>query len=90
MLPIFSDPQCSETLQCLQLLSECAEAAGAPRQASFAVGSNMLTVSGPDPVAKWWCSMVSVAVHWLLGDDTAAERLYSGMDYLPQQLQGTE
>ncbi len=83
------DPQCSETLQYLQRLSECADVASAQRQA-FAIGSNMSAVSGADPVSKWWCNIVFVAVHWLLGDETAAERLYSAVECLPQQLQSTE
>ncbi|XP_022108492.1 sterol regulatory element-binding protein 1-like isoform X2 [Acanthaster planci] len=84
-----SDPQCSETLQYLQLLSECSDAASTPRQA-FAIGSNMSAASGADPVSKWWCNIVFVAVYWLLGDDAAAERLYSALECLPQQLHSTE
>ncbi|XP_071951567.1 sterol regulatory element-binding protein 1-like [Antedon mediterranea] len=82
--------QCSDVCQYLQLLSECSDTAGPPQQASFAIGSNMSAATGSDPVSKWWCNIILVATHWLQGDDTAAERLYSSIETLPIQLQNKE
>ena len=45
------------------------------------------TVSGTDAVSRWWCALVTVAVHWLTGDAPAAERLYARLDSLPAALE---
>ncbi|XP_033098326.1 sterol regulatory element-binding protein 1-like isoform X2 [Anneissia japonica] len=82
--------QCSDICQYLQLLSECSETAGPPHQSSFAIGSNMSAATSSDAVSKWWCNIILVATHWLQGDDTAAERLYSSVETLPTLLQNTE
>nr|QIC50194.1 sterol regulatory element-binding protein 1 [Acipenser sinensis] len=50
----------------------------------------MAAVTGTDPIAKWWASMVVVAVNWLQGDDEAAERLYPMVEYMPKVLNTTE
>ncbi|XP_041085529.1 sterol regulatory element-binding protein 1-like isoform X2 [Polyodon spathula] len=75
----------SDALEYLQLLKGCSDAAGITTQA-FAIGSNMAAVTGTDPIAKWWASMVVVAVNWLQGDDEAAERLYPMVEYMPKVL----
>lgn len=75
----------SEALQYLQLLTECANAAVVTKQ-TYAIGSNMTAVTGMDPVAKWWAAVVMVAIHWVRGDDEAAERLYSVAECLPSEL----
>uniref|UniRef100_S4R8N0 Sterol regulatory element-binding protein 1 n=1 Tax=Petromyzon marinus TaxID=7757 RepID=S4R8N0_PETMA len=75
----------SEALQYLQLLTECANAAVVTKQ-TYAIGSNMTAVTGMDPVAKWWAAVVMVAIHWVRGDDEAAERLYSIAECLPSEL----
>ncbi|XP_033908265.3 sterol regulatory element-binding protein 1-like isoform X2 [Acipenser ruthenus] len=79
----------SDALEYLQLLKGCSDAAGITTQA-FAIGSNMAAVTGTDPIAKWWASMVVVAVNWLQGDDEAAERLYPMVEYMPKVLDTTE
>ncbi|KAM7152813.1 sterol regulatory element-binding protein 1 isoform 2-T2 [Macrochelys suwanniensis] len=47
-------------------------------------------LAGSDPVAKWWASIVAVAIHWLQGDDEAAERLYPLVETMPRALQVSE
>ncbi|RVE69482.1 hypothetical protein OJAV_G00078060 [Oryzias javanicus] len=65
----------ADALEYLQLLVSASDAAGATCQ-SFAIGSNMATVTGCDPHSKWWSSVAVVIINWLQGDDAAAERLY--------------
>ncbi|XP_067912038.1 sterol regulatory element-binding protein 1 isoform X4 [Heterodontus francisci] len=79
----------SDALEYLQLLNGCSDAAAITTQ-TFAIGSSMATVTGTDPVAKWWASMIVVAINWLQGDDEAAERLYSVVEYMPKSLHATE
>lgn len=38
-----------------------------------------------DRLAQWWCSLLSVAAYWLLGEDHAAEKLYSFIEKLPAE-----
>uniref|UniRef100_A0A8C1I1N3 Sterol regulatory element-binding protein 1 n=1 Tax=Cyprinus carpio carpio TaxID=630221 RepID=A0A8C1I1N3_CYPCA len=77
------------SLEYLQLLTSASDAAGATTQ-SFAIGSNMATVTGCDPHSKWWSSVVVVIINWLQGDDVAAERLYPAVEHLPRSLQTAE
>uniref|UniRef100_A0A8C4SRX7 Sterol regulatory element-binding protein 1 n=1 Tax=Erpetoichthys calabaricus TaxID=27687 RepID=A0A8C4SRX7_ERPCA len=79
----------SDALQYLQILNSCCDAAGTTAQ-TFAIGSSVTTSTGTDPLAKWWTSLVVVAVNWLQGDDEAAERLYAVVDYMPKALHGNE
>lgn len=43
-----------------------------------------------DRLAQWWCSLLSVAAFWLLGEDNSAERLYSFIEKWPAEFTGTE
>lgn len=43
-----------------------------------------------DRLAQWWCSLLSVAVYWLLGEDREAERLYSFIEKWPAEFTGLE
>ncbi|XP_069784367.1 sterol regulatory element-binding protein 1 isoform X2 [Narcine bancroftii] len=79
----------SDALEYLQLLNSCSDAVAVTTQ-TFAIGSSMATVTGTDPVAKWWASMIVVAINWLKGDDEAAERLYPVMECMPKLLHATE
>ncbi|XP_051987951.1 sterol regulatory element-binding protein 1-like isoform X2 [Xyrauchen texanus] len=79
----------SDTLEYLQLLTSASDAAGATTQ-SFAIGSNMATVTGCDTHSKWWSSVAVVIINWLQGDDVAAERLYPAVEHLPRSLQSAE
>ncbi|XP_076026741.1 sterol regulatory element-binding protein 1 [Genypterus blacodes] len=79
----------ADALEYLQLLTSASDAAGATTQ-SFAIGSNMATVTGCDPHSKWWSSVAVVIINWLQGDDAAAERLYPTVEHLPRSLQNTE
>ncbi|XP_051876845.1 sterol regulatory element-binding protein 1 isoform X2 [Pristis pectinata] len=79
----------SDALEYLQLLNSCSDAAAITTQ-TFAIGSSMATVTGTDPVAKWWASMIVVAINWLQGDDDAAERLYPVVECMPKPLHATE
>ncbi|MEE6524394.1 hypothetical protein FKM82_023826, partial [Ascaphus truei] len=45
---------------------------------------------GTDPVAKWWASIIIVAINWLQGDDEAAQRLYPVVEYMPKTLYAAE
>ncbi|KAF6717512.1 Sterol regulatory element-binding protein 1 [Oryzias melastigma] len=79
----------ADALEYLQLLVSASDAAGANCQ-SFAIGSNMATVTGCDPHSKWWSSVAVVIINWLQGDDAAAERLYPTVEHLPRSLQNAE
>uniref|UniRef100_A0A8C4EII4 Sterol regulatory element-binding protein 1 n=1 Tax=Dicentrarchus labrax TaxID=13489 RepID=A0A8C4EII4_DICLA len=79
----------ADALEYLQLLISASDAAGAASQ-SFAIGSNMATVTGCDPHSKWWSSVAVVIINWLQGDDAAAERLYPTVEHLPRSLQNAE
>ncbi|XP_078273978.1 sterol regulatory element-binding protein 1 isoform X2 [Rhinoraja longicauda] len=79
----------SDALEYLQLLNSCSDAAAITTQ-TFAIGSSMATVTGMDPVMKWWTSMIVVAINWLQGDDEAAERLYPMVECMPKPLHATE
>ncbi|XP_048408367.2 sterol regulatory element-binding protein 1 isoform X1 [Stegostoma tigrinum] len=79
----------SDALEYLQLLNGCSDAAAVTTQ-TCAIGSSMTTVTGTDPVAKWWASMIVVAINWLQGDDEAAERLYPVVEYMPKTLHSVE
>uniref|UniRef100_A0A8C2JTT1 Sterol regulatory element-binding protein 1 n=1 Tax=Cyprinus carpio TaxID=7962 RepID=A0A8C2JTT1_CYPCA len=83
------DGEYSDSLEYLQLLTSASDAAGATTQ-SFAIGSNMATVTGCDSHSKWWSSVVVVIINWLQGDDVAAERLYPAVEHLPRSLQTAE
>lgn len=43
-----------------------------------------------DRLAQWWCSLLSVAAYWLLGEDREAERLYSFIEQWPAEFNGLE
>nr|XP_004558426.2 sterol regulatory element-binding protein 1 [Maylandia zebra] len=83
------DGEYADALEYLQLLINASDAAGATSQ-SFAIGSNMATVTGCDPHSKWWSSITVVIINWLQGDDAAAERLYPTVEHLPRSLQNAE
>ncbi|KAJ8251201.1 hypothetical protein GJAV_G00218430 [Gymnothorax javanicus] len=87
--PGTGDGEYSDALEYLQLLTSSSDAAGATTQ-SFAIGSNMATLTGCDPHSKWWSNVVVVIINWLQGDDAAAERLYPAVEQLPRSLQTAE
>ncbi|XP_029293890.1 sterol regulatory element-binding protein 1 isoform X2 [Cottoperca gobio] len=87
--PSQGEGEYADALQYLQLLISASDAAGATSQ-SFAIGSNMATVTGCDPHSKWWSSVTVVIINWLQGDDSAAERLYPTVEHLPRSLQNAE
>ncbi|KAG7243578.1 hypothetical protein INR49_011135 [Caranx melampygus] len=87
--PSQGEGEYADALEYLQLLISASDAAGATSQ-SFAIGSNMATVTGCDPHSKWWSSVAVVIINWLQGDDTAAERLYPTVEHLPRSLQNAE
>ncbi|XP_067390269.1 sterol regulatory element-binding protein 1 [Emydura macquarii macquarii] len=79
----------SDALEYLQLLNGCSDAAGTP-SCTLSIGSGMAAGTGTDPLAKWWASVVAVAIHWLQGDDEAAERLYPLVETMPRARQVSE
>ncbi|XP_044036603.1 sterol regulatory element-binding protein 1 [Siniperca chuatsi] len=87
--PSQGEGEYADALEYLQLLISASDAAGATSQ-SFAIGSNMATVTGCDPHSKWWSSVAVVIINWLQGDDAAAERLYPTVEHLPRSLQNAE
>ncbi|XP_068434365.1 sterol regulatory element-binding protein 1 isoform X2 [Clinocottus analis] len=87
--PSQGEGEYADALEYLQLLISASDAAGATSQ-SFAIGSNMATVTGCDPHSKWWSSVTVVIINWLQGDDAAAERLYPTVEHLPRSLQNAE
>ena len=48
------------------------------------------TSDSVDEVARWWASIVSLAAHWIAGDDEMAEKLYPIADAFPKHLQKVE
>ncbi|KAK7940310.1 hypothetical protein WMY93_003636 [Mugilogobius chulae] len=87
--PSHGEGEYADALEYLQLLMSASDAAGATTQ-SFAIGSNMATVTGCDSHSKWWSSVAVVIINWLQGDDSAAERLYPTVEHLPRSLQNSE
>ncbi|KAM5151980.1 sterol regulatory element-binding protein 1 isoform 2-T2 [Mantella aurantiaca] len=79
----------SDALEYLQLLNGCSDNAAVPNH-TFSISSSMTAVTGTDPVAKWWASIIIVAINWLQGDDEAAQRLYPVVEYMPKSLHATE
>ncbi|XP_063790917.1 sterol regulatory element-binding protein 1 isoform X2 [Pseudophryne corroboree] len=79
----------SDALEYLQLLNGCSDAAAVTNH-TFSISSSMAAVTGTDPVAKWWASVIIVAINWLQGDDEAAQRLYPVVEYMPKPLHTTE
>ncbi|CAJ0964467.1 unnamed protein product [Ranitomeya imitator] len=67
----------------LQLLNGCSDAAAVTNH-TFSISSRT------DPVAKWWASIIIVAINWLQGDDEAAQRLYPVVEYIPKPLHSSE
>ena len=47
-------------------------------------------VLSDDRLAQWWCSLLSVAAYWLIGEDDAAEKLYSLIEKWPVEFTGLE
>ena len=43
-----------------------------------------------DRLAQWWCSLLSVAAYWLLGEDNSAEKLYSFIEKWPAEFTGLD
>ncbi|XP_056390075.1 sterol regulatory element-binding protein 1 isoform X2 [Hyla sarda] len=79
----------SDALEYLQLLNGCSDAAAVTNH-TFSISSSMAAVTGTDPVAKWWASIMIVAINWLQGDDEAAQRLYPLVEYMPKSLHASE
>uniref|UniRef100_A0A8D0L2Z3 Sterol regulatory element-binding protein 1 n=1 Tax=Sphenodon punctatus TaxID=8508 RepID=A0A8D0L2Z3_SPHPU len=77
----------SDALEYLHLLSGCTAVASSPAPS---LSTSMAANTGTDPLAKWWASVVAVAIHWLQGDDEAVERLYPLVESMPRTLQASE
>ena len=76
------DETALNALRFLHMLNECASTSGNPVNVSPTVGD--------DEVAKWWVAVGMVAVHWLRGEDEAAERYYSTVESVPKSLWNAE
>nr|XP_033769938.1 sterol regulatory element-binding protein 1 isoform X2 [Geotrypetes seraphini] len=88
--PHEADGEFSDALEYLQLLNGCSDAAAATPNHTFSISSSMACFTGTDPVAKWWASIIIVAINWLQGDDEAAERLYPLAEHMPKSLHASE
>lgn len=79
----YSGCQISNVLYFTELLNNCMSVERFP--ASFdkcVLGGNCCQ----DQLAHWWSSLLSIAAHWLLGEDSEAERLYPHIENLPPEL----
>lgn len=76
------DESARDALSYLHMLNECASTSEKP--------ANMSSPVGDDQVAKWWVAVGMVAVHWLRGEDEAAERFYSTVESVPKSLWNAE
>ncbi|XP_043944870.1 sterol regulatory element-binding protein 1 [Protopterus annectens] len=88
-LPAKGEGEFSEALEYLQLLNGCSDSAS-PTAQTFCFTPDTLDVIGTDPLAKWWASLITVAINWLQGDDAAAERLYPSVEQMPKSLHTAE
>ncbi|KAH9496042.1 Sterol regulatory element-binding protein 1 [Bulinus truncatus] len=79
----------SEPLLYAQLLSECSCLSTGSQGAAPEI-AGISKVTELDEVALWWANIVSVAHHWLLGEDENASRTYSILDVFPKKLNGVE
>jgi sterol regulatory element-binding transcription factor 1 len=59
----------------------------ADKVSSLKDGQKMLC---EDRLAQWWCSLLSVAAYWHLGEDIAAEKLYSFIEKWPAEFTGLD
>ncbi|KAJ8297991.1 hypothetical protein KUTeg_024522 [Tegillarca granosa] len=78
--------QSADVLLYSQLLMDSASIRSRNCPSEIGIG----TTTGVDEVAKWWSALLSVAMHWLNGDDENAERYYSVCDSFPRRLQQCE
>jgi sterol regulatory element-binding transcription factor 1 len=80
----------SDTLHYVQLLMECASAAGVSPGVSHSISSSMTNSASVDEISRWWAAVIGVAAHWLVGDDFSAEKLYGLVETFPSQLKNSE
>ncbi|CAL1543442.1 unnamed protein product [Lymnaea stagnalis] len=78
-----------EPLLYAQLLSECS-CLSSGTQSTHPEMAGIAKVGELDEVALWWSNIVSVAHHWLTGDDENASRNYSVLDVFPKKLHGVD
>lgn len=79
----YSGCQISNVLHFTQLLKDSLSVENHP------VTFDRCLISGnccQDRLAHWWSSLLSIAAHWLLGEDAEAERLYLHIENLPPEL----
>lgn len=79
----YSGCQISNVLHFTQLLKDSLSVENQP------VTFDRCLISGSccqDRLAHWWSSLLSIAAHWLLGEDADAERLYLHIENLPPEL----
>lgn len=79
----YSGCQISNVLHFTQLLKDSLSLENQP------VTFDRCLISGSccqDRLAHWWSSLLSIAAHWLLGEDADAERLYLHIENLPPEL----
>ncbi|XP_055617711.1 sterol regulatory element-binding protein 1 isoform X2 [Toxorhynchites rutilus septentrionalis] len=80
----YSGCQISNVLHFTQLLKDILSV-----EETQAVTFDRCVLSGnccQDRLAHWWSSVLSIAAHWLLGEDAEAERMYSHIENLPPEL----
>ncbi|KAK3100385.1 hypothetical protein FSP39_019112 [Pinctada imbricata] len=80
--------QAAEVLLYTQLLSDSASTTKTSH--SNMSPSGITNIAGSDEVARWWAAIITVAIHWLTGDDENAENHYIICDSFPQKLQKSD
>ncbi|XP_073252369.1 sterol regulatory element-binding protein 1-like isoform X2 [Porites lutea] len=94
VLPTSSDENSSgnesarDALHFLHMLNECASTSR--DSINMSSSSSSSAAVSDDEVAKWWVAVGMVAVHWLKGEDEAAERFYSTVESVPKSLWNAE
>uniref|UniRef100_A0A8D8MWK3 Sterol regulatory element-binding protein 1 n=1 Tax=Culex pipiens TaxID=7175 RepID=A0A8D8MWK3_CULPI len=83
----YSGCQISNVLHFTELLNNCLSVERAPTTFDKCVlGENCCQ----DRLAHWWSSLLSIAAHWLLGEDSEAERLYPHIENIPPEMSKSE
>uniref|UniRef100_A0A8B9J851 Sterol regulatory element-binding protein 2 n=1 Tax=Astyanax mexicanus TaxID=7994 RepID=A0A8B9J851_ASTMX len=73
----------SGVLEFLQLLNSCTEDSASPTPPFPALANHSST---PDPVCRWWSSILKASVHWLQGDDASVRSLLAEAERMPRAL----
>ncbi|KAM9230689.1 sterol regulatory element-binding protein 2 [Dugong dugon] len=79
----------SSALEYLKLLNSFVDSVGIVTP-PFSSSSVLKSALGPDIICRWWTSAVTMAISWLLGDDTAVRSHFAEVEHVPKALEVTE